>query len=425
VTASGSTRGTQIAELEAARNERQVIAEGGLAGERRVAWARLVMIALFAVSNQLPRSVTGEDELPLQMAIGSVYTCLAIVAILVLRRIKVAKPRLSLIVPFVVTTGDFAFINAQALADVEFNPQMLGIASAILLSFTVARSSLWHVVYAVALAITGFSINAAQAGVLATKQSAFVLSGFVVLGFMMALTNRAVRVMFRDLRKRDNLTRFLPQPVAERMLRLGPAALAPVQREVTVLFSDIRGFTTMSEGLEPRAVLAVLDDYFGRMSQIVKGHDGVVGKFLGDGLLAFWGVPDRVEDHALRAVRAATDMQRGLVELNRLRAEDGEPPIKIGIGIHTGTVAAGTLGGALQSEYTVIGDAVNVASRIEGLTKDHAVEILISDATWAQLEGAVPGRRLAEETIRGRKEPVVLYTLDEPGSVQAVERDVG
>ena len=410
---SGNTRGTQIIELEAARNEAQVLAEGGLAGERRVAWARLVMIVLFALSNQLPRMI-GQDELPLQVAIGSVYMCLAIIAIVVLRRVKVADPRLSLIIPFVVTTFDFAFINAQSLVDVQFNPGMLAIASAILLTFTVARTLLWHVAYAVVLAITGFSLSAANAGVLWTKQTVFVLAGFVVLGFMMALTNRAVRAMFHDLRQRDNLTRFLPQPVAERMLRLGPASLAPVQREVTVLFSDIRGFTTMSEGLEPRAVLALLDDYFGRMAQIVKGHDGVVGKFLGDGMLAFWGVPDRAPDHALRAVRAATDMQRGLVELNRLRAKDGEPAIKIGIGIHTGTVAAGTLGGALQSEYTVIGDAVNVASRIEGLTKDHAVDILISDATWAQLDGAVPGRRLAEETIRGRKEPVVLYTLDKP-----------
>jgi adenylate cyclase len=147
------------------------------------------------------------------------------------------------------------------------------------------------------------------------------------------------------------------------------------------------------------------------MAQIVKGHDGVVGKFLGDGLLAFWGVPDRLTDHALRAVRAAADMQRELVELNRRRAEDGEPPIKIGIGIHTGTVAAGTLGGAHQAEYTVIGDAVNVASRIEGLTKERGVDLLISETTWAQLDGKIAGARVGEESIRGRSEAVVLYTL--------------
>jgi adenylate cyclase len=247
-----------------------------------------------------------------------------------------------------------------------------------------------------------------------TRPTLFVLAGFAVIGVLTGWTNRAVRRMFNDLRMRDNLTRFLPQQVAERMLRLGPAALAPVQREVTVLFSDIRGFTSMSERLEPRAVLALLDDYFSRMSQIVKGHDGVVGKFLGDGMMAFWGAPDRDPDHAIRAVKAAADMRRGLVELNRLREQDGEPPIRIGIGIHTGTVAAGMLGGSLQSEYTVIGDAVNVASRIEGLTKTHEVDILISETTWTLLGGAMEGARLASETIRGRKEPVVLYTIGAP-----------
>jgi adenylate cyclase len=218
--------------------------------------------------------------------------------------------------------------------------------------------------------------------------------------------------MFRDLRQRDNLTRFLPRQVADRVIAQGPQSLAPVEREITVLFSDIRGFTGMSEGMGPRDVLVMLDDYFGRMSQVVKGHDGVVGKFMGDGLLAFWGVPDAMPDHATRAVRAARDMRSALRELNQQRVKDGLPPIKIGIGIHTGPVAAGMLGGALQAEYTVIGDAVNVASRIEGLTKEHAVDVLLSETTWGQLGDGARTRRVAEDTIRGRKEPVVLYTLD-------------
>jgi adenylate cyclase len=148
------------------------------------------------------------------------------------------------------------------------------------------------------------------------------------------------------------------------------------------------------------------------MSQIVKGHDGVVGKFLGDGLLAFWNVPDVLEDHAQRAVRAARDMRKVLREINEYRAKEAKPPIRIGIGIHTGTVAAGMLGGALQSEYTVIGDAVNVASRIEGLTKEHHVDVLISETTFAALPEPRRGEKLAAAEIRGRKEPIVLYTID-------------
>jgi adenylate cyclase len=314
------------------------------------------------------------------------------------------------------TIVDFAFVSALGVLDVRFTGQYQGAINmaslAILMCFTVARFSVWHVVLAAVCAEAVFTGIASYAGTLATHATVFVTAAICVLGFLLALTNRAVSRMFHDLRQRDNLTRFLPRQVAERVIAQGSASLAPVEREITVLFSDIRGFTGMSEGMSPRDVLVMLDDYFGRMSQVVKGHDGVVGKFIGDGLLAFWGVPDAMPDHATRAVRAARDMRRVLRELNQQRVKEGLTPIKIGIGIHTGPVAAGMLGGALQSEYTVIGDAVNVASRIEGLTKDHAVDVLLSETTWGQLGDGAPTRRVAEDTIRGRKEPVVLYTLE-------------
>ena len=131
------------------------------------------------------------------------------------------------------------------------------------------------------------------------------------------------------------------------------------------------------------------------------------------GMLAFWGVPDRVYDHAVRAVRAARDMRIALRELNVERTERGEPALRIGIGVHTGVVAAGLLGGT-QAEYTVIGDAVNVASRIENLTKAHKVDLLVSEITWLQLGTTARGRHLTVATIRGRKEAVNLYTIDEP-----------
>src|SRR5262249_24560032 len=157
--------------------------------------------------------------------------------------------------------------------------------------------------------------------------------------------------------------------VVDRVLATGGASLQPVQREVTVLFSDIRNFTTMSENMPPQDVLSLLDEYFGHMGQIVRAHEGMLNKFIGDGMLAVWGVPNTQDDHAERALNAAIDMRRKLAELNQARANEGVPQIAIGIGVHTGVVAAGMLGGADQSEYTVIGDAVNLASRIEGLTK--------------------------------------------------------
>ena len=406
------TKGTELAALEAAHNEAQVRADGSLAGEKRVAIARLAMIATFGI---VASSKHGPANWA-QTAVGAAFSFYSLAVLVLLWRMKSGKPGRAIWGTVFFTIIDFSFVTALASLDVwftGFHDSGMDVTSlAILMSFAVARFSLWHVVLAAACAEASYITIAIYAGRFATHATVFTTAGLVVLGFLLALTNRAVTRMFHDLRQRDNLTRFLPRQVAERIIAQGPQSLVPVEREITVLFSDIRGFTSMSEGMGPRDVLVMLDDYFGRMSQVVKGHDGVVGKFMGDGLLAFWGVPDAMPDHAARAVRAARDMRRALRELNQLRAKDGLVPIKIGIGIHTGPVAAGMLGGALQAEYTVIGDAVNVASRIEGLTKDHAVDVLLSETTWGQLGDGVRAQRVAEDTIRGRKEPVVLYTLE-------------
>lgn len=403
------TKSTEIAELEARRNEALVRAEGALLGERRAAVARLATVLMFALITNLDGPVS-----MLQTIVGASYMLFTIVTMVVVYRDQ-PNPDDARWKPFALTTVDFALVTTMAMLEVHhasFAPGRHAIASAIIICFSVGRLAVVHVAYAAALAVASFVTASYYGDALWTYNSLFVIGGYLVLGFMVAITNRAVSAMFAGLRQRDNLTRFLPRQVAERVLRAGPNALAPVEREVTVMFSDIRGFTTMSEGLSPRDVLVMLDDYFGRMAQIVKGHDGVVGKFLGDGLLAFWGVPDDVDDHAVRAVRAARDMRRALRELNQYRAQNGLSEIQIGIGIHTGTVAAGMLGGALQSEYTVIGDAVNVASRVEGLTKQHGVDVLISETTWAKLPEPRRGDKLATAAIRGRKEPIVLYTID-------------
>lgn len=236
-------------------------------------------------------------------------------------------------------------------------------------------------------------------------------STLLALGFLIGFTNRRLGSMFADIRRRENLSRFLPRQVVERVLAQGGAALAPVQREVTILFSDIRSFTSMSESLAPAEVLKFLDEYFGHMGGIVRGHEGMLNKFLGDGLLAVWGVPDHQTDHAERAVRAALDMRRKLAEFNEHRVREGLPEIRIGIGIHTGVVAAGMLGGADQREYTVIGDAVNLASRIEGLTKQANTDLLVSESAWAQTNGKFPGARVGEEKVKGREAPVVLFSV--------------
>jgi adenylate cyclase len=218
--------------------------------------------------------------------------------------------------------------------------------------------------------------------------------------------------MFVDVRRRENLARFLPSQVVARVLESGGGALAPVQREVTILFSDISDFTTLSESMPPAELLATLDGYFARMSDIVKGQAGMVNKFIGDGMLAVWGAPDVLPDHAARAVQAALEMRTALGELNATRGREGLVPLKIGIGIHTGEVAAGMLGGPDQHEYTVIGDAVNVASRLEGLTKKVGAELVVSEATWSACGDSFQGERVGAESVKGRGEPVVVYRVD-------------
>jgi adenylate cyclase len=408
---------TAIAALEAQRNEEQTLAAGALAGERRASIARVAMVLLFAFCAEVLPRLQGEpivDELSRKI-VGASYTIFAIGHMFVLRRVA-ARPRRALVMPMLMSVIDFTFITFMGLSDigspVGYHPELAAAAAAILISFNVTRIALWQVGATVGLAIVSFVIVASHAGAIREPTTFFVLCGYVALGFMVGMTNRAVRSMFTELRRRDNLSRFLPRQVAERVLAHGDRALAPVQREVTVLFSDIRGFTALSESLAPRAVLELLDDYFGRMALIVKGHDGVVGKFLGDGMLAFWGVPDDDRDHAHKAVRAALDMQRELVDVNRVREAEGQPPLRIGIGVHTGPVAAGMLGGVEHAEYTVIGDAVNVASRIEGLTKTHGVDVLVSETTWDRCGDRFGGTRLAAEEIRGRREPVVLYAVN-------------
>lgn len=406
------TKGTEVAALEARRNELVTRAEGAFLGERRAAIARLAMIVMFAIVV----NVGGGRSHRAMPFVGGGYLLWCLLTAIAVHRRTVVTPRRTFWWPLLLTAIDFSFVTTMSLLSQSvggpFSAARHAIASAIIISFAVARQGLHHVAFGCALAIASFLFLAIYADAIDDPTSWFVMAGYAVLGFMIAITNLAVTRMFRSIRQRDNLTRFLPRQVAERILASGPEALAPVEREVTVLFSDIRGFTTMSEGLSPREVLAMLDDYFGQMSQIVKGHDGVVGKFLGDGMLAFWGVPDRVDDHATAAVRAARDMRRAVRELNQHREARGQPPLQIGIGIHTGTVAAGMLGGALQAEYTIIGDAVNVASRVEGLTKEHGVDVLVSETTWLQLPEPRRGERLATVPIRGRKEPVVLYTID-------------
>jgi adenylate cyclase len=403
---------------ESRRNEERVLTESSLAGERRVSWVRLAFFLLLGVS-QLVAAASGQalevDAVRLWAIVA--YGLFVVVMILGLRRVgpSTAGARWG---PVGATLIDFGFLVMMAWrayeTDGQANPVLAAISYAVVQCFSIARYSWLHIVFSTAMAAGCYVGVGAMNGSLTPTTAAYVMGCYAALGLLLAMTNRSVRQMFLALRRRDNLSRFLPRPLVEQVLRDGEQTLAPSQAEVTILFTDIRGFTTLSEDLPPREVLRFLDQVLGQMAQVVKAHDGMVNKFLGDGMLAVWGVPEKSPRHALLALRAAFDILRVVAELNQTREAGGLPAIRIGIGIHSGTVAAGMLGGAEQAEYTVIGDAVNVASRIEGLTKTLGADLLVSGTTWAQLDGAYEGTRLADEPVRGRKDPVSLFAVKPP-----------
>jgi adenylate cyclase len=183
------------------------------------------------------------------------------------------------------------------------------------------------------------------------------------------------------------------------------------EKELSVLFSDIRGFTTISEGLTPDQLVQLLNEYFGQMTEIVFATDGTLDKYIGDAIMAFWGSPYPQEDHASRSCACALRMSRGLATLNAKWQAAGRPPISIGIGLNTGLVNVGNMGSARRLSWTVMGDNVNLASRLEGITKQYHVQIVISEATYRQVSSQFVCRELDKIRVKGKTLPVNIYEL--------------
>jgi class 3 adenylate cyclase len=181
--------------------------------------------------------------------------------------------------------------------------------------------------------------------------------------------------------------------------------------EATILFADLRDFTPWVEATEPRQVVRDLNAYFTEMERAIRAHGGLVLQFIGDEIEAVFGAPITSRDHAARAVRAAVEMRARLQAWNARREAAGRPPLRNGIGIHTGTVLAGNIGGADRLSYALVGDPVNLASRIQGLTKDFRADILISDATRSRLDGTVAVEALPAVRVKGRAEEVTIYKV--------------
>lgn len=223
-------------------------------------------------------------------------------------------------------------------------------------------------------------------------------------------------VMLEELEQsqkmRDLFGRYVSKEVAERVLKNG-ADLGGENVPATALFADIRDFTTLTESLPPQQVVDILNRYYTRMVDAIVEQGGWVNKFGGDSLLAVFGAPIRQPDHALRAVNAAWEMNRALAEFNAEQLAMGLPTITIGVGISSGEMLAGNVGGKERLEYTVIGDPVNLASRLESLTKEWQTPILLSEHTQELLDHSkVNTNRRDQVTVKGKTRPTIVYELD-------------
>lgn len=232
------------------------------------------------------------------------------------------------------------------------------------------------------------------------------------IGILGDAANQMIRGLADRQKLREVFGKYVTPEIRDEILS-GRIPLEGERREGTVMFVDLRDFTPFVENNPPEEVMSGLRAYFTAMHRAIRLRRGLVLQFVGDEIEAVFGIPVRFEGHADAAVRAATDMRKALRELNAERVASGKPPFAHGIGIHSGSVLAGNSGSEDQSAYALIGNTVNVASRIEGLTREIGCEILVSQETVERLKGSFPLKKESARFVKGYSRPIVVYQLGE------------
>lgn len=222
-------------------------------------------------------------------------------------------------------------------------------------------------------------------------------------------------------RQSNRFGQYVPPELVNEMSRFPERfTLSGEKRELTVLFSDIRGFTTLSEGLDPKELVNIMNELLTPMTRVVHRHQGTIDKYMGDALMAFWGAPVDNPNHTQSAVDAAIELYDSLTDINAEFNRRGLASINIGVGLNTGEMSVGNMGSEFRVAYTIMGDAVNLGSRLEGLTKHYGVNIIINETTAECIEG-FDLRELDRVRVKGKNLPVTIFEPLKPGTVNAEE----
>lgn len=289
---------------------------------------------------------------------------------------------------------------------------LLMLAGSLLFAFLIYRFKIVGATIAVPVLIVGylfFAIYMFEYGMIMNLI-------YVPLSILVTYTGETVYFYYSEKKEREKtrgaFSKYVaPAVVDELMKDPSKLKLGGARKEITVFFSDIRGFTTISEKLTPEKLVHVLNEYLTAMTDIVMKHSGVVDKYIGDAIMAFWGAPLIQPNHAEMACNTSLDMMTKLGELQKKWAKEKFPEINIGIGLNTGYAVIGNMGSYERFDYTAMGDTINLGSRLEGLTKSYGVQIIASESTKKAVKGKFIFRKLDLVRVKGKNKPITIYEL--------------